>query len=332
MIKKIISSTVVIGILFVFGPFSQVNAQETKQIDLSISPPVNYIRIEPGKTFRLAITVNQAGVLPLKVTPSLVDFKTHPQSGQPQPEMSTTFKYVTVENEPKSFDQPFSLKPGVEDQVVLFFNVPETARPQEYHLSLLLTAQPEGVLGQDQTQTNVSAVIASNIIVLVAHSDENQGELEIQKLVLPRFVDSLSKIQFDIQAFNKGPTATKPKGKAVIRDFFGEIVASFPYYPDVVLAQSNRPLRAASQDPETVITPDELAPLPFVYDPAFLLGPYKVEVVLESEAGQPEVATQSQMVIALPFSIVLSILGVIGLLFLVRVSGKILIAKSRDTT
>jgi hypothetical protein len=326
---KTTTSAVLLGLVLIGTGLILPRGAQAQQVDLTVSPPVSYIRVEPGKTFRLAITIRQNGTIPLQVTPTIVDFVPDSLSGQPVLQDSTEFKFVTIENEPKSFDQPFPLKPGADDQVVLYFNIPEHARAQEYHLSLLLSAQPDADLTVNGgNQTTVSAVIASNIIVLVARSDQDLGELEVAELKVPLLVDSLSRINYSILAKNNGPTATKPYGKAIIRNFSDQVVSSFPFYPDVILAQSARPLRAATADPELVTNPDELRPTTFEYDPQFLLGPYRVEVTLDSQAGQSEPVTVTKVVWALPFSIILFILGIVSLIFILRFSGNILVAKS----
>lgn len=296
-----------------------------QQLDINVRPSVTYAQVKPGETYRLAVSIDHAGTIPLVATPMLVDFDVHPETGAPELRESTNFQYARVLGN-KAFNQAFVLNPNQDDQVVISFEIPETAQPKEHHLSLVFRLEPQNVFAGSGARSNVSAMVASNIILLVAHSEDDQSELEVKTLNTPWLVDSLGNITADASVLNTGPTATTVRGKLLIRNIAGKVVADFPLYPDIVLAQSSRPLRAATISPDLTDNPEEVKPTQFVFDPAFLLGPYRTELVLYSQDGEADdLVLAKNTTLALPLSLIGLILGAITLWILVRFSGNFLI-------
>lgn len=303
---------------------------QAQDLNVTVSPPVSYLQVKPGGEARLAITIQQTGTADVIVTPKLVDFEVSDLTGTPKLQAETSFQYVSTPGE-IALNQQFILKPNQAEQIVLSFDIPATAQPREYHLSLVFETQPATNAQQANVGPQVNTMVASNIILLVSHSADDLGELTIKNLTTPQVVDSFGQINPQVVAFNQGPTATAAQGKVLIRNFRNQVVAEFPLYPDVVLAQSGRPLRAASQPPEQASDPSQVLPEAFSYNPAWLLGPYQVEVMLENQATQAsEVVSETTTVVAVPMSVISAILAVTLIWLAVRYSGKLLIAASPE--
>ncbi len=302
---------------------SRVAAQEmtTQEIGqhftLSVAPSSAYLMVEPGKSAVHTVVVRNKSNQSVVVKPKLVDFETDGTSGSPVLMEDTTFPYL--ENSEVLTD--ITLDADQQVSLPFIFKPPATAPAQEYHLTILFEYQHSDT---PEALSSLVPTIGANLVVLVA-GEKPASMLKIVSLQRAKLVDSFRPLDFRPLAQNLGQAATLASGSAVIRDGRGRAVASLPMYPDVVLAQSSRELRASKPaspvlptDPDAVIA-TRLEPVAFTYKAPMLLGVYTIEFNFSDVGENGETAAvQRFTIIAFPFSALLVVLLCAGILAGVR--------------
>lgn len=276
-------------------------------IDLAVGPPTAYLHLKPGTNSSHRLTIEQRGDLTLEVTPSLVDFVSDGKSGQPVLQPSSSFRYATLalpgdatgQTDPNSF----TLSPRQKKNISLNFTIPSDAPEGEYPLTVLFRAKPDSTTTLTTGESEVSAVVGSNVIALISKSGEDKSSLSLEKIDSMQFVDSLMPISFTLIAKNTGKNASTASGSASITNWQNEELAEFPLYPDMILANSSRQLRTTSSL-EKAATDPTLIQDTFTYRTLFLLGPHTISAKLESaNSTQLNQSSLTQTVFAFPFSI-----------------------------
>lgn len=289
-VVTVIASAVVITTL-------AANAQTIDQpiLDLAVSPPVAYLKVRPGNRVEHSITLENIGPHDLSITPEVVDFSTDGLTNQPILGSSHSFPYFEDEARLK---EPLLLPSQRRAQLTISMNVPSNAPEQEYPLTILFQGQVVAMDGDSADNdsadgngansddansdgaTPITGVVGSNLILLVSRAEQLVQELsidrvEVDQTSLGRIVDSTRPLVFYPIAYNQRPHAHQASGSAQITNWRGQVVADFDIYPDVVLGNDTRLLRAMVMDEAMETTPTE-----FRHDPGFLLGPYTISVSL----------------------------------------------------
>jgi hypothetical protein len=316
-LKEIILAFFVLVLIFVFS-IAKVKADNS--FSLKIYPPVAYLSVKPGAGLGHQIELNNEGQFTLRVTPQLVDFHSDDQTGKVILESKSENKYINIEGDPANWGQEFTLRPGEKKVINLLIAVPSDAKYEEQHSSVLF--QAEQLFYEEQAPADksmVSGIIASNIILLTTADDENRGELIIDNLSLPRFVDSFMGIRFAAKVKNIGLNAIPVSGYFKISHWPETETEIYSLYPDMVLADSRRIVRAIREEDlkelevleeskEVKIAAGEdfdaqkekfiieKLKSDLFYKKSFLLGTYDFEIKVGDDILQ-------KRVIALPFSL-----------------------------
>jgi hypothetical protein len=306
---------------------SQVSAQSiAPDLDLTIFPPTAYLTIKPGTSLTHRVILKYEGAIRIKVLPELVDFTTDGLTGLPILQKPSQLDYIKLQNSEKQLGVPFILEPGAQVELVLIIDPPLHAKQGEQPLSLVLTAIPDTTAIFDGGSAQASGAVASNVILSVQNDFDNQAELQIKEIQLPKIVDSFSSINFKVLAKNIGRNAAAATGQIRLNHgWSGKELKHWYVYPDVVLAGNTRQLRALIQDPDDLDPNDKVIFEELNYKPPFLIGPYEVTTDLSS-ANQPNnnIHQRTQTIIALPFSIIgLLALGVGLYIFIIRKTSQV---------
>lgn len=287
-----------------FGILSKVFAQEITT-ELTVSPPVAYIKIKPGNKTRHTITITNTSDVAVTVSPSLVDFKPDPKTGRPTLSQATTFPYLDTKLETMN---NLALAPNQKAQLTLEFSVPQFAQEKEFPLTILFKTSTKANTAISTSQAQIESSIGSNLIVLIASDDELTPNLSIANFNLPTIRDSLNTIDVRPIAQNNTFHASTASGSARLKNWRGETVASYAIYPDVILGQSSRPLRFITSLDQAL--DENTEPGIFQYKPLFLLGVYTLEIEF-IHAGQTPSAIYTKSFVALPIGILL-LLAILG--------------------
>jgi len=275
-------------------------AQTSTAFDLSVSPPVTYLVLEPGQTASYPLVIAHEGTISLTITPKVRSFRADERGMGIQLEEEVVFPYLDPA-QPNPFAEPFVLQPGEKKTFSVPILVPTDSSTNEAHLTLLFegSAVTPPVLGL--SQADLTGAVGTNLILMVKTSEADQAQLLIKKYQGPHLIDSFSPITFQLLAKNIGPIAGIATGSASITTGSNKELANFVFFPDSVLADSSRHLRTLPAD--QTLADETLEPtFTFSYKSPFLLGIYKVQVVLASST-QTSPSVGNFQVIALPFSL-----------------------------
>jgi hypothetical protein len=323
-------------LLFLFGFFvSVIFPCEVKAADsfsLKVYPPVSYLSVKPGAAITQQIELVNNGQFTLQVTPQIVDFHSDNKDGAVILEQKATNNYINIEGEADNWGEFFTLRPTEKKQINLLISVPSSAKQEEIHASILFQAEQQIYEGQEKAgQSLISGIVASNVILAISTDGEDRGELTIENFSLPRFVDSFMGISFSAKVKNIGFNAKPVEGYFKISHWPETETEIYQLYPDMVLADSQRVVRAMSEedldelelleknkdvliangkdfDLEKEKMIQEKLQSKMFYKKAFLLGTYDFELKVGDDILQ-------KRVIALPFSL-LAILLLFPVLYL----------------
>lgn len=300
-------------------------AQTTSAFSISISPPVTYLSLRPGQKSNPTITIRHEGTTPLSITPRLVEFEADPRGSGVRLTDHQTFAYLD-QSQPSALDQSFTLQPGEKKTFSLPIAIPQSANTGESHLTVLFASSPLTTTDLTATQTEVAGTIGSNLIVMVSADGQDLSQLQPDRYQGPKFIDSFSSLSFQLGARNDGPLAGVATGSAELVSGSGQVLKTWRFFPDIILAHSQRLLRTPSEDlpsptdrnEEQILEPNQT----FNFKAPFMIGLYQINVTL-GPTDQPNQAKMSYPVIALPFSVGVLIIVCLGAL----IGYKILIRK-----
>jgi hypothetical protein len=311
-------------IVFILILSTQVPIRAASALDLKVNPPVSYLSVKPGAGINHQIKLKNDGLYTLEVTPALVNFHSDDATGRVVLEQKSDFSYLNLDGDSSKWGRSFLLKPGDEQLLNFVIALPSEAAYGEHHLSILFQAQQlsyNSVSGQD---TLISAVVVSNVVLLISPDDQNRGELVIEQFFLPKIVDSFFGFNFSASVKNIGSNAVPVEGYFKISHWPDQKVEIYELYPDMVLANGRRLVRAMSEadldelekmesgkDIQIAAGNDYAAAKnqfindrlrsKTIYKKGFLVGAYDLELKVGDDLLQ-------KRVIALPFSLLLFVI------------------------
>ncbi len=296
--------------LFTFH-LSEVNAQ---QISLAISPPLIELVVKPGKSVLIAYKLENRGD-PIVIKSTVLPFQTNDNLGniKVKPEFDGPVRF-NLDNSEIKLDQPFFLRSGASQQLLLRIRVPEGTSEGDYYYTFLSESQPAPVI-EGVSSTRNKATIGANILITVSQTGrvEVKGKIALfdilAKLKLKlfknvfNFFDSTDKIPIVLIIDNKGKNMIKPYGEIKLTGNFGE-KASYEILPQNILSQSQRQLVAT---PSASINVQK--PVTLVLS-GFFIGHYRLTTTLNFGPGTTTLYAATDF-IALPFKLMTVLILVI---------------------
>lgn len=294
--------------------FNEVRAQ---QVSLSITPPLLETIIKPGKSIMIAYRVENQGD-PTILTTKILPFEVRDNFGniRLKKEFEGPIRF-SLDNADLKLGQPFFLKTGDIQQLLLRVRIPEGAPEGDYYYTILVeTGEPKSLEGVGSARAK--ATIGSNILITVTDS----GLIEIKpKIVLfstingykvrenLKIYDTFDKIALVSVIENRGKNMIKPEGTITLKGNFGEEV-KYNVVPKNVLSMSQRLIEAT---PSAEFT----KPVSLTLS-GFFLGVYHLSAKLNFGENSPT-AFASTTFIALPFKLVAAIaITIISSVFIIR--------------
>jgi hypothetical protein len=323
LIKILISFSLLSMIYFNAGV---VAAQSTDALSINVSPPVSYLYVKPGAGISAPINLENQGRYTLSVTPQLVDFRPNRETGEVVLQQKSNFQYLSIAGDQDRWGKDFIIRPGESYTLPLTIAIPADFAQGEYYLSVLFNVEQMLIPDlENNANTILSGVVASHLVVAVNLDEKDHSQIVIKDFQLPKIVDSLMGINFQVWAKNIGLNAGPIEGKLTISHWPALSEQVYEFFPDMVLAGSQRQVRGMSegdleqleklskQEELIVANGDDFLAMQsefledslisnFAYKKAFLIGTYDFRL----ELGEEE---QVERVIALPFSIVVVIIS-----------------------
>ena len=299
---------VVFAYLFIclFFNLSKTNAQ---QVSLSITPPLLETVIKPGKSIMVAYRVENLGD-PAIITAKILPFEARDHFGniRLKKEFDGPVRF-SLDNADLQLEQPFFLKTGDSQQLLLRIRLPEGTPDGDYYYTLLAeTTEPKSQEGIGSTSAKVS--IGSNILITVTES----GLVEIKpKIILfstlggwkirqnLKIYDTFDKISLISLVENKGKNMIKPEGEITLTGNFGENI-KYDIIPKNIIAMSQRMIEASG--------PGEFVKPASLIMSGFFVGLYRLSTKLTFGENSPTVFASTSF-LALPFKLTLGLIVVI---------------------
>lgn len=276
---------------------------------LSISPSVVEMAIQPGKVVTQAFLIENNGSVDLTVRPVLRDFESDGETGTPRLQPNSTFPYASLVNSQIELNKPFALAAGQSEQLVLEVKPSELAEERDWYFMLFLETTPDTsntVLAQSGAAT--TGYIGANVLVRITHTNQIPLQWDV-RFELPRFIDSLQKLEFTALVSNQSETVAVPDMTVTILRNDQEILSEETVLPDRILAKSSRRMYAQQARKDD---PRSFEGVPFRFAPVFALGKYTVRASIRNNMGGPLVVEQEFW--ALPFSLIIAVVVVLFLL------------------
>ncbi len=295
--------------------------QAATALDLQVYPPVAYLSVKPGAGINHVIKLKNNGIYTLEITPALVNFHSDERLGRVILEQKSDFAYLNLEGDPNKWGKSFLIKPGEEQILNFVIALPSETQPKEHYLSILFQAKQLFYTSAAAKDSLVSAMVASNLVLLISGDEQNRGKLVVDQFDSPKLVDSFMGFSFSAMVKNLGNNATPITGHFKVSHWPDQKAEVYDLYPDMVLAGHTRLVRAMSaadlknlelmEESKTVKKAAgdnyELEKEEFIqqklraklfYKKSFLLGAYDLELKIGDDVMQ-------KRVIALPFSILI---------------------------
>lgn len=287
--------------------------------DLKVYPPSAYLSVKPGAGINHQVKLKNDGFYTLEIVPALVNFHSDEKLGQTILEQKSDFAYLNLDGDSNKWGKSFIIKPGEELILNFVIALPSDAKYEEHHLSILFQAKQLSYSSASDKDTLISAILASNVVLFVGGDEQDRGELVIEQFFVPKIVDSFVGFSFSALVKNIGINATPVDGYIKISHWPDQNVELYKLYPDMVLTDSKRLVRAMTEADLKILKKmeegkdvqiaagndyarikdkfiNEKLRTKFIYKKSFLIGAYDLELKVGDDLLQ-------KRVIALPFSI-----------------------------
>lgn len=304
-----------ITLLFGFGTHTQaVFAQETAlptqpfsqgtTLSVSVNPGVVFLHIPPGQKQTHSVTITYTGKIPVSVTPELVEFAADNKTGNPKLLPTTQVSFVKLLEPINTFGGSFTMKPNSSVKVVVEAAPPAGTPDAEFPLTLLFKTAPTHVITAGGAAAQASAIIGSHMILSVANEQPTSAKITTESIETTQFLDSFGGLSFKVLLKNESISSGVVSGSAIIRNWLNQEVASYPFAKTAILGKSTRYAQVQLADNQDLTQTKDI----FTYKPAYLLGPYSIEVKLTNPNQEQEITSRtSRNLLALPFSLSLAI-------------------------
>jgi hypothetical protein len=319
IIKKFFLAVLVVVLFDIVT--SPISAQLADSLSINISPPVSYLYLKPGAGVSAPIYLENQGRYTLSVQAQYVDFKPDQETGRIILQQKSDFPYLSIAGDKKKWGEEFIIRPGEDYTLPVTVALPADFPQGEYYLSVLFNVEQMLLSNYESgADTILSGLVASHLVIAVNLDEADRSQVVIKEFKLPKIVDSLMRIDFQILAKNIGLNAGPIRGKLTVSHWPSPKEQVYEFYPDMVLADSQRVVRGMTEEKlhelEILTEQEELIVAKgedfldlqskfleenlstnFSYKKPFLFGAYDFRLELSDQE-------QVERVIALPFSIV----------------------------
>lgn len=326
--KQCVNKYIVVSFISVIVFFTSVVSVSAQQITLSISPPIIQTIIKPGKSILIAYTLKNVGD-PAVLKSFVRSFTPKNNLGQIdiQDELNGPVRF-SLDNSVIKLDEPYFLKNGETQQLLLRIRIPDGAPEGDYYYTLLSQTQ-EPPSSDGSTASQARATIGSNILITIT----NTGSLELkggiaQFDILSRFkfnifgkkinvIDSSDYVPVVLVVNNTGNNSFQPQGQIRLTGNFGEM-ANYDIIQQNILAHSQRLLQATPSAEINCDSSQQTAckTVSSLLLNGFFIGRYRLNVDLNFVENTPQISDVTTF-IALPLKILLGIFLALGVTLLI---------------
>jgi hypothetical protein len=191
---------------------------------MSIQPPLLRVQIKPGKSITQIFSIANLNADDKFFVARIVPFTKSDDLGNPtiDPKKQASWqKYFSLANSFIKLDEPFTVKGGSTEQLIVSISIPDTAPLQDIYATLLVSTYSNTAAAEYQGSV-VSATIGSNLLITIC-SDLNPATLlRIENFVVTSgtyikigntyFADNISPLSFSANIKNNGNYTAETKG------------------------------------------------------------------------------------------------------------------------
>ena len=265
---------------------------------MSIYPPLLRVQIKPGKSITQVFSIANLNANDKFFIARVVPFTESDNLGNPiiDPKKQALWqKYFSLTNAFIKLDEPFMVRGGGTEQLIVSISIPENAPLQDLYATLLVSTYSNAVAAKYQGSV-VSATVGSNFLITVC-SDLNPATLLRIENFVPTsgtyfkigstyFVDNISPLSFSANIKNNGNFTAETKGIFRITTKDDSPVFLDGILPVYVISKNSRKL--LNQDGDT-----------FAFAPTLSqIGSYKAVLEIKTDNSN---STSSVDIIFLPF-------------------------------
>lgn len=276
-----------------------VGAVHSQDLSLSVSPPITEVLIKPGKEISQRYIVTNNGedtVLKVYIQPfSPTGTKGDVALGRKVPgvDLPLALSCFTIEKPKLLLGESFALLKGMSQEIVLKISIKEEIPQGDYYFTLIFETEEKTKLGGPGG--SAKAMIGSNILLTISQNGEPMKLAKISKFEVPKFIDSFSDLNIDIQVANAGEAKFKTIGEVSIKPLIGK-EKTIKIAPQNILISSKRDILCL--DGEQII--------PCGTNSKFLLGIYKTSLSFRTDS-EPKTYREEKTTVVLPFTLLIGL-------------------------
>lgn len=278
------------------------------EVSLEVYPANLYIEANPPADIRAPFTIknNSGQSVTLQIGYKLIDAD-NSQDGKVvylnnvDPTSESIFRQIqVVDAENVSYDS-LELGPKQEKDLQLRFIFPTEQFQNDYYFTLIFLQDTEGIDpntskdNEEQQYASTSLQGGIGINTFLALGPKEQPQLTITEFSTSWFRQT-GPVSFKIKLANEGLHYTRPQGKIVIKNLFGQTVGIVDLPQRAILADSQRELLTEAE-------------MPISWSNRFILGNYTAELRL-TDVNEKMIATQTIRFIAFPLVLLLGLAGI----------------------
>lgn len=305
-------------IFCVFEFFTSVSSVQAVGYGLSIYPPLLRVNIKPGKSITQVFKIDNLTSDDKLFVARLVPFTDADLLGNPVINLQSTatwLSYFNLANSNIKLGDPFTIKGGASEQLILNLSVPDSAPLRDLYVTLLISTYSNN-LDVAYQGSLVSATTGSNLLITISSEAFPATLLHIQDIVPVSgatfkignyyFSDNITPISFSASVANSGNFAAETRGlfKITAQD-------DRPVYLEGIL-----PMNVISKTKRALINNDGNS---FAFSPNLAhMGQYKISVSIKTDNANAE---NSINIIFLPFKISLGLIFALTFILVIYRTG-----------
>lgn len=197
---------------------------------LSISPTRTELRIQPGQSDKVEVSIRNVTRGAIIAKPFISDFESDDATGEPRLYANTDKRNSASINSFVSGLQDVPLQPGENKTLIYPVNIPASAAPGGYYGAVTYRAVPANAASPESGEVALTANVASLVLIEVSGDITEQIQLDSVKVLKDTkassfFTTKPNKAAINVK--NNGNSFSKPFGTVSLTDMSGKQIYSY---------------------------------------------------------------------------------------------------------
>lgn len=229
-------SVLIVGVVLlasfvaVIGRAQAQDANNNGGSGLSISPTRTELRIQPGQSDKVEVSIRNVTRGAIVAKPFISDFESDDATGEPKLITDTSKRSSATINSFVSGLQDVTLQPGENKNLTYQVNIPSNAAPGGYYGAITYRAVPANQANPENGEVALTANVASLVLIEVPGDITEQIQVTSAKILKGDkagsfFTSKPNKAAIAVR--NNGNGFSKPFGTVTLTDMSGKQVYSY---------------------------------------------------------------------------------------------------------